>query len=63
MGVAKKQDCIICFKTPVSIVKDILAGIQAYFIKILTVITVPFTGLAIYLISLEPLQLYFIIEI
>ena len=43
--------------------KDIFAGIQADFIKVLTAIAVTLAGFAVDLIGFEPFQPYFAIEV
>ena len=63
MGIAKEQDGVIRFKTPVGIMKDVFSGIQADLIEVFTVVAMAFTRLAVYLVGFKSFQLYFGIEI
>ena len=63
MGVAKEQDGFICLKTPVGIMKDIFAGVQADLIKVFSAVAMAFTRFAVDLIGFESFQLYFGIEV
>ena len=63
MGITKKQKGVFGIKTPVGVMKDIFAGIQADLIKVLAAIAMALAGFAVDFVGFKSFQLYFGIEV